>query len=413
MNYFKYSVRKMKKILISLHIVFFSVLTFSQSSNYTILISFDAFRWDYDSRVNTPNLDFVTENGVKALSLQPCFPSKTFPNHLSIITGMYPENHGIISNSIYDTFKRESYGLSKEEAIQNPKWYLGEAFWTTAERQGITTASYFWPGSELTDSLRRPTYFHEYDHNRPYDERVNGVLEWLQLPHKKRPHFITLYFDATDSYGHKYGAESPETDSSIAMLDGYLGMLLDGLREINLLDSTNIIVVSDHGMANTPKERKINIEAMLDGIPCYISFGGPILTINPKKGNVDEVYDLLKQKEDHFHVYKRDGVPEYWHYKNHPYLTPLLVVAENGWEVYSQYGFESDNEDYGSGNHGWDNYWLDMHGVFYAMGPNFKKGYKTGTIKNIDIYPMLCKIFDILPRQNIDGKFERIESIIK
>ncbi|NMB82229.1 MAG: alkaline phosphatase family protein, partial [Ignavibacteria bacterium] len=179
---------------------------FPQSGKpYVILVSLDGFRWDYLNRGLSPNLEFIRDNGASALSLRPTFPSKTFPNHQSIITGMYIENHGIIANTFRDEFKNELYRMGDTSAVRNSRWYLGEAFWETAERNGITTASYFWPGSEMNLEYRRPTYFENYEHNRPYEKRVEGVANWLKLPVDKRPHFITLYFDDTDTQGHRYG----------------------------------------------------------------------------------------------------------------------------------------------------------------------------------------------------------------
>lgn len=169
----------MKKLILFL---FISISLLAQSKPYVLLVSFDGFRWDYMNRGITPNLEKIKKEGVWALSLQPTFPSKTFPNHQSIITGMYPENHGIIANSFEDKYKNEVYRMNDSNSVNNAKWYWGEAFWETAERQGIKTASYFWPGSEVKLSYRKPTYVEAYEHTRPYDTRIEGVIKWLQLP---------------------------------------------------------------------------------------------------------------------------------------------------------------------------------------------------------------------------------------
>ena len=195
----------------------------SQAQPYVLLISFDGFRWDYIDRGITPNFDYIKVNGVSAKSLRPCFPTKTFPNHLSIITGMYPENHGIISNGFKDYTTGRYFKMSDTIEVRDARWYDGEAFWETAERQGIITGSYFWPGSEVTDRERRPTFFYNYEHSKPYKERVDGIIDWLKLPYKKRPRFITSYFDAADTYGHKHGPNSGEINKTIAHLDSILG----------------------------------------------------------------------------------------------------------------------------------------------------------------------------------------------
>jgi predicted AlkP superfamily pyrophosphatase or phosphodiesterase len=378
-----------------------------------IIISFDGFRWDYANRGITPNLDFIKENGVSAVSLRPCFPTKTFPNHTSIITGMYPEHHGIISNNFIDYFTGGFFALRDTLEVRNARWYKGEAFWETAERQGIVTASYFWPGSEVTIPYRHPTYSFHYQHSRPYKERVDGVVEWLQLPYKKRPHFITSYFDATDGSGHNFGPNSDEVNTSIMRLDSIIGYFFEKLKEINLYDSTNIIVVSDHGMAEISPERTVNIDKLLEGFEYSSGDNGPFMLIEPSEKDFENVYKTLKEYEIHYKVYKREDVPEYFHYSDNALITKLVIIAENGWGVETYKSLENLNKYGTKGNHGYDNYWMDMNGIFFAYGPAFKKDYRTGTVNNIDIYPLLCKIFNVVPNQLIDGKLERIEYILK
>lgn len=381
---------------------------------YLILISFDGFRWDYPDRGITPNMQFMRENGVSAISMQPVFPSKTFPNHISTITGMYPENHGIIFNNITNPFTGETYSLNNREAVRDSRWYLGEFFWETAERQGITTASYFWPGSAIALKYRKPTYSEEYEHTRPYEQRVQGVLNWLQLPEAKRPHFITLYFHETDTQGHEFGPDSPEINQAIKLLDQMLGLLMDGLRNINMLDQTNIIVTSDHGMTNVDTERIIDVQSLVGDSTCKYYETGPAMMVQPSPGNIESVYQALKTKSQHFAVYRREEVPEYYHFSHHPFISSLVLVADLGWSLHTTSSAEFYRKTHTTGgNHGYDNHQMDMHGVFYAIGPAFKKGYRTGTVRNIDIYPLLCKIFDIMPRQNIDGRLDRIEFVLR
>ncbi len=389
--------------------------TFAQGKPYVILISFDGFRWDYPHRGITPNLEKFKENGVTALSLEPVFPTKTFPNHLSIITGMYPENHGIIMNVFTNPFTGESYRLGDTTSVRESKWYWGEAFWETAERQGIICASYFWPGSELHLKHRSPTYRHLYDHHRPYEKRIEGVLNWLKLPSDKRPHFITLYFHETDSKGHDYGPDSEENNEAIKLLDSMLGLLLDGLEEIDMLSKTNIIIVSDHGMIEVSKKRAVMVDSLLSGFDCKFTENGALMTVKPKKNNIHRVYNRLKETAHHFRVFYTQNVPEHFHFSSHPFIAPIVLMADIGWSLVTKQTKEwlFNLPGNSGGNHGFDNHYLDMHGIFYAMGPSFKQGYQTGTLKCVDIYPLLCKIFGIQPRQNIDSKLDRISFILR
>ena len=404
----------MKRFIKIIFFILFSLSTLiAQTQPYLILISFDAFRWDYVNRNITPNFDYMKEHGVSASSLQSCFPSKTFPNHLSIITGMYPEHHGIISNNFKDYFTGKYFKLSDSVEVRNAYWYKGEAFWETAERQGIISASYFWPGSDLFLSYRDPQYYFHYDRSKPYNQRINKIIDWLSMPYEKRPHFITSYFAATDEYGHKYGPNSPEINLAIAKEDSVLGYLFGELKKINMIDSVNIIIVSDHGMTEISEDRAVNIEQILDGFNYESGDSGPFMLIQPSGGDLENIYKKLKESENHFKVYKKKDVPEYFHYSDNPLIPQLVIIAENSWSVETNKSLEIVKKYGNKGNHGYDNYWLDMHGIFYAMGPAFKVNYKVGTIDNIDIYPLLCKIFNVFPNLKIDGKLERIEYILK
>ncbi len=391
----------------------FTFAIYAQPKPYVLLVSFDGFRWDYLNRNITPNLDEVIKNGVRASSLRPVFPSKTFPNHLSIITGMYPENHGIIFNRFEDISSGNVYQLSDTSAVRNSTWYKGEAFWTTAKKNNITTASFFWPGSELNDNKRRPTYFKHYKQNQPYRERIDGVIAWLQLPQKERPHFITLYFHDTDSFGHKFGPNSSGITTSIKRLDTLAGYLNNKLSKIGMKDSVNIIFVSDHGMTEISKEKTINIEDILAGLNYKLGGAKPIAMIEPSKKDFNTVYARLKQNQQHFKLYTKENMPQYFHFNKNKNIYSILLVAELGWSLVDNKQMLNMSKETSKGNHGYDNNCIDMHGIFLATGPCFKNGYNTGTLWNIDVYPLLCKIFGITPNPTVDGKLERIEYLLK
>lgn len=386
---------------------------YSQNIPYTILISFDGFRWDYTSRGLTPNFDYIEKHGVKALSLKPSFPSITFPNHISIVTGMYPQNHGVIANTMYDPVTDKIYQLRDTSEVRNAYWYKGEMIWETARRQGVKTASYFWPGSEVNLEFRRPDYYEKYEHNRDYLERINGVINWLKLSYSERPKFITLYYDLADSEGHRYGPNSPQVNAAISRLDSLLGILFNKLDENNLRDSVNIIIVSDHGMTEISKDRYVNIEEYANCNSCKFFNRGAVMNLFlTDKNELDVVYKNLKKNEYHFRVYKPSEIPSQYHFNHNHLIGDLFVLSEPGWSV----GTTKDKDrmdDYNGGNHGFDNSFIDMHGIFYAIGPSFRENYKTGTIENVNIYPLLCKILNIIPKQNIDGKLENISFILK
>ncbi len=399
-----------KLLLFALFIITISIS--AQPKEYVILVSFDAFRWDYLTRGITPNLDKVVKEGVNALSLRPCFPSKTFPNHISIATGMYPENHGIISNDFIDPFTSEKYKMSDTITTRQSKWYKGEFIWETLERNGIRTASYFWPGSEITLKERKPSINKNYIHKFPFKNRIDSVITWLQLPENVRPHFVTLYFDDVDTYGHKFGPNSPEVNAAIKRVDSLAGYLIKQIDKIGLTDKTNIIFLSDHGMTEISNDKMINVQAFLDGYKIKMINDGPVMMINTVPAEREKVYEILSSKE-HFTTYKKEDLPDYFEYNKNPFIGDLVLVADLGWSLADNKSMSKIEEYDGKGNHGFAKDELDMHGFFAAKGPSFNSNFRTGTIWNIDIYPLICKIFSVTPRSNIDGNLERIQFLLK
>ncbi len=406
---------KIKLILMEIIvlILFSFSLIFSFDKQYVLLVSFDGFRWDYLNRGITPNLEKIRNEGVYALSLRPAFPTKTFPNHYTLVTGMFPENHGIISNSILNPFSNERYRIGDTVAVRNHIWYKGEAIWETANRNGIKSASFFWVGSEQNLPIKQPTYFYHYDHNLPYIKRIEGVIEWLKLPDDKRPQLITLYFDEPDSKAHRFGTNSKETNEAIAMVDSMVGILIYKLNEIGWDNKINLILVSDHGMTDIDEERRINIEEILKDYKCKFDGTGPVMMIDVERNKVEEVYQVLKKNEKNYRVYKKENIPSYYNFSKYPFIFPIIVIADVGWSLVDN-NFLSRSTSYSlKANHGYEKDHLDMHGIFIAKGPAFRKGYKTGTLWNIDVYPLICKILSIEPNHLIDGDLNRIEFILK
>lgn len=398
------------KFLKLLSLFFLNFVFLFAEKPYVLLISIDGFRWDYLNRGVTPNLKNFAHEGVQSISLRPVFPTSTFPNHYSIITGLYSENHNITNNRLEDPFSGQIFSLKDTTQVRNAQWYLGEAFWETARRNGIITASFFWPGSEINIEYRRPNFFKHYNNKVPHEVRIKQVIEWLKLPPYSRPHFITLYFELIDNLGHTFGPNSHEVDSGLALIDKDFAEIITNLAKINFLDSINIIVVSDHGMTEIDTSKIIDLSKFLDDYQINIDAEGYIAQLSGQKASLDSIYIKLKQLEKNFKVYKREELPKHYHYANNPYIKEILIIPEQGWNVVR------DRNSYiykVKGNHGYDNNWIDMHGIFLAKGPVFKTNYKTGTLWNIDIYPLLCKIFQIPGRAPIDGNLERIEFVLK
>lgn len=396
------------KLLIAIIFILFNFTAFSQTAPTTILISLDGFRWDYLQKPESIYLNKIATSGVKALSLKPVFPTSTFPCHYSIITGRYPDNHGIIANSFHDLYAGERFSIGSP-SIYESRWWRGEAFWETAKLHGIKTASYFWPGSELTDAVRRPDFYEKYEHSRPYEKRIEGVLRWLTLPENIRPRFITLYFDATDSKAHSHGINSKELNEAVALLDNMIRKLDEGLDKLGIRDSINLIIVSDHGMTTLDSSRIINLREIIPDDDVYISALGPYAFVQPPKYKLGTTYTILQKHEKGYKTFLKDEMPVNYNYSTNPFLTEIIMVAEIGWLLQTDYKWTGNY----LATHGYDNNHLDMHGIFIARGPSFKSGYLTGSLNAIDIYPMLCDIFGIRPAPGIDGRLSDIRQVLK
>jgi len=377
-----------------------------------LLISVDGFRWDYFQKADTPNLDKLIEEGVKAESLKPVFPSKTFPNHYTIVTGLYPEHHGIVSNRMYDPNMNAYFSLGDRNAVSDGRWYGGEPLWVTAEKQNVISATYFWPGSEAEIEGIRPSYWKEYNGRTPNSERISQILKWLELPEEKRPRFLTLYFSDTDNAGHRYGPDSPEVVEAIRKIDQNMGELIAGLKARDWFDKINIIITSDHGMTATSKDRVIFLDNYISLDDVDVIDWSPVLALRPKEGKLEAVYQALKNANSHLAVYKKEEIPERFHYRDNPRITPIIAIADEGWSITSHDYYSERPERYDGGAHGYDNELKSMQGIFIARGPAFKSGLKVPTFMNIHIYEMIAHILDIKPAPN-DGSLDSVKVMVR
>jgi len=408
------SKQKLIAILI-ISIVAFTCLSFikkpQDSSNepYVIMLSMDGFRWDYASRVPTPNLDQLAKNGVIAEYVIPAFPSNTFPNHYSMATGLYPDNHGIVNNNFYCPELDMVFRIGDREMVENSAFYGGEPIWVTAEKQGITTASFFWVGSEAPVKGIQPTYWKRYDHSFPFINRIDTVIKWLNLPEKERPRLIMFYFDEPDGTGHNPGPNTPEVDNMVMRIDSLVGVLVKRLNELPIAPQINLIVTSDHGMTEVSAERYVDLGTHVRREWVERRHGSnPLFSIQPAEGKEDSVYNSLKSVEN-IQVWRAGEVPARLNYGNNPRVLDLIVLADSNWSV----GWGSPNERFFPGGaHGWDNAKRDMHTVFYATGPAFKQGHVHSPFEVVDLYPLIAKILGLNPAK-VDGKLERVIGMLE
>lgn len=381
---------------------------------YLILISLDGFRWDYVDRFNPPHLSQFIENGARAESLVPSFPSKTFPNHYTIATGMYPDNHGLLGNSYYNYEKKDTYSLRDRSIVQDGSWYGGTPIWVQAAKAGMVTASYFFVGSEADVQGIRPTYYYNYDGSVSNETRVEQALDWLKLPAIERPHLLTMYFSDMDDIGHRVGPNDDKPlEEKLLALDQVLGQLFTGVKATGL--PVNIIIVSDHGMQDVPIDKYLPIE-MVENDELYQTVSnGSIVSIHPKNiAQTDSIFQDLKSKENNFKVYKTADTPFFEYTPQNENWGPIQIIPDD--EYYFMgvraIGLRKAAPRKVFGHHGFDTNLKEMHGIFYAQGPAIQSGAVSPSIKNIHVYPLMCEILGLDIPKDIDGNLNQLKNIL-
>ncbi|MEX2585251.1 MAG: ectonucleotide pyrophosphatase/phosphodiesterase [Balneolaceae bacterium] len=375
-----------------------------------LLISIDGFKPAYLDRMETPHLDQLAASGVMAEALIPVFPTKTFPTHYSMVTGLYPEQTGVISNTMADPDLEERFRLSNQAAITDGRWYGGEPIWVTAEKQGRRSATLFWPGSEAEINGIRPDRWMPYDGGLSYTARVDSVVAWLDEPDESRPDLLTLYFHSVDSRAHRYGTDSDEVRQAVEDVDSQIGYLIHRLQEIGRWPDINLLITSDHGMVDLSEERVVFLDDIIDLKSVDVIDWTPVAMIQPKEGMADEVYQQLKAAEMHYQVYRKAEIPERFRLRNHQRTPEIVVLADLGYTLTS-HSYYSWRGIMGAA-HGYDNRHPEMHGIFLATGPAFRSGYQFGRLESIHLYALMCRLLRVEPAPN-EGSFEAVQPLLQ
>lgn len=376
------------------------------SSPRVLLIGLDGFRpemLDWDA----PNLKALAARGVRAEAMIPVMPSVTFVNFYSLATGLYPENHGMVANYPYDAEAREHF--QQATGPTEERWWQGEPIWVTAEKQGLKTAIMFWLGSEVPHDGLRPSIWTPYQHEKPYQERIDEVLAWYDVPDAERPRFAAVYFDRVDTVTHYTGPNSADAKAAVTEIDAYVGQLIDGLKARGLADTTTVIIVSDHGMAYTPPDQVLDVGEYIDlgqlvvtqFVGPYGGSGHPFLQIYGEGPALEAAYNGLSIASEHIRVYRAGAMPAHYHL-DHPTRGPdLLAVADPGWLMRSVNvgGWRAPIP----GNHGYDNLAPEMAATFLAAGPVFPEGAVAAPFENVNVYGLIACALGITPAET-DGE---------
>jgi predicted AlkP superfamily pyrophosphatase or phosphodiesterase len=372
----------------------------------TILISIDGFRADYLKRGITPRLSALAKDGASA-SMRPSFPSVTFPNHYTIVTGKRPDTNGIVSNRFEDPTKP---GMTFTMASTEPFWWSqAEPIWTTAEKAGVRTATMFWPGSNIDRDGVRPADWHLYAEGNTAGQRVDSIIDWLRRPAATRPRFLTLYFDTVDTAGHQFGPDEARTNAAIGDVDRAIGRLSDELRALG--QPANLVITADHGMAATSPDRVIKLYEIASPQDYRMVYGGSYGAIEVVPGREAALAEKLLAPHPHMNCARKADLPPALHYGNNPRVPAFICVVESGWLIQGAPP-APDRPVTAGGAHGYDPATPDMAALFIASGPGIKRGVEIPSFDNVDVYPLLAKLIGVVPLAS-DGDAKTLGSIVK
>ncbi len=377
-----------------------------------ILVSIDGFRWDYLTLHEPPVLRRLAAEGAHARRLIPSFPSKTFPSHYTLVTGLWPARHGIVGNEMFDPEWNAIFRIGAHPSARESRWWEGEPIWTTVERQGLIAACFFWPGSDARIGGRNPTFWKPYAHDTPIEARVAGVLAWLDLPEEERPSLITLYFHHVDSAGHRSGPRSRETREAVRKVDAAIGSLVDGIAERGLNARTNLVIVSDHGMTDVSTERVIIIDDYIDPDAAHVDFDGTVGGLRPHELSAADLRDRFRDKHPRLRAFLVEELPERFHFSGHRRIPPVILLPDEGWEVATRAKASRWNPATMKGAHGYDPELPDMGALFIGHGPAFREQTAIERADGIDVYHLLCAILAIDPAPN-DGSDALAQAVLR
>jgi predicted AlkP superfamily pyrophosphatase or phosphodiesterase len=359
-----------------------------------LLVSIDGLGAGQFDPSRMPNLARVAREGARAEAMVPVYPTLTFPNHYSIVTGLHPDRHGIVHNTMRDPVLG-GFWLSNREAVSDGRWWGGTPVWVAAERAGLPTAAFFWPGTEADVGGIRPTRWRPYDGEIPMETRVDTVLGWLSEPAATRPRFMTLYFEHVDEASHAHGPHSPEAHAAQRAVDAALGRLLDGLDVRGLATAVNIVLVSDHGLAEVAPGNAVVVEEMADPGDVELVSAGQVVGFVPKPGREAAAEAALLGRHEHHECWRKGELPARWRYGAHPRVPPIVCQVDEGWNAVSRERLARQPRAGMRGSHGYDPAHPSMHAVFFARGPAFRAGARVPAIEAVDVYPLLMRLLGL------------------
>ena len=376
-----------------------------------ILVSIDGFHPDYLERGLAPTLQRLADAGTRARWMTPAFPTLTFPNHYTQVTGLDPDAHGVVHNTMVDPAIEGEFRLSNRAAVGDGRWWGGVPVWVSASRAGLRTATLFWPGSEAEIAGRRPDDWRPYDERLLPGARVDAVLGWLDRPAAERPAFVTLYFELVDTVGHAEGPRSKRLDAAIAATDRALARLVAGLEARGLLDEVNLVLVSDHGMAATSPRRVARLDRIVDRDDVVVRYWGTTVPVEPVAGREAAVARALVGRHRGMQCWRKTDLPPRFRYGRHPRVAPIVCLADPGWVIADAAWMDRSRGWRGGGAHGYDNAAPAMRALFVAHGPAFRRSAIVEPIEARDVYGVLMGALGLPPEVPVAHP-ERVATVL-
>lgn len=371
-----------------------------------LLLSFDGFRWDYVYRVPMPNFRSIIDDGVMVEHVENAYITKTFPNHYSLVTGLYAETHGIVANEMYDPALNQSFSMETDSIYESRWWEEAVPLWVTIQKAGGRSGAAMWPGSDVKIHGMFPNQYLLYNASVSFETRVERIIEWFSAPREEAVDFGVLYWEEPDESGHKLGPQSSRMDHVIVGIDEKLGFLMNELKKAGLYEKVNLIVTSDHGMAQLSPDKIIELDEYVSRDLYTWVDKSPVVGILPKEGKLEEVYNKLVDANPNMVVYKKENIPEHFHYQHNIRIMPILIESKEGWTV-----MQNRTGSFMLGNHGYDNTLRSMQPVFVARGPAFCKNYVKASMRSVDLYPLMCHILSIHPLPN-NGSLLNVQDLL-
>ncbi|XP_069027065.1 glycerophosphocholine cholinephosphodiesterase ENPP6 [Embiotoca jacksoni] len=381
----------------------------------------DGFRYDYMDDLNTlPGFRELVENGVKVDYLTPDFPSLSYPNYYSLMTGRHCDTHQMTGNYMWDEASKKEFLIGTNLDSQLPLWWDGsEPLWVTLQKLGKRVFMFYWPGCEVEILGVRPSFCEEYVYNPSEKNLTESIMNALNVLRLGQADMAAIYYEKIDVEGHHFGPDSHQVRTAVRQLDLAMQTLNSRIKEMNMVNQLNIVLFSDHGMTKIQwMEKVIELDKYINMSDIVKMMDrGPVVSLWPSDNKYQEVYAALSQVPN-MRVYTRHEIPERFHYKRGKFVSPLTLVAEPGWFISENktrlpYWKNDSGESsaWQNGWHGYDNEFLDMRGFFLATGPDFKQNVQAAPIRAVDVYNLMCWTLGVDPLPN-NGSWFRVEYLL-